>query len=94
MYDTGYIPNDLDEYIFFRPPKKAKATNCPDFRTLSLMRHVMKVLLKVILLRNRSKIEREINEAQNGFITGKGTTEGIFNLRTICERYLDCNKDV
>ena len=40
------------------------------------MIHAMKVLLKVILLRNRSKIEREINEAQSGFITGKGTREG------------------
>ena len=94
IYDTGHIPNDLNESIIVRLPKKAKATNCSDFRTLSLMSHVMNLLLKVIFLRNRSKIEREINEALSGFITGKDTREGIFNLRTICKRYLECNKDV
>ena len=31
----------------------------------------MKVLLKVILLRKRNKIKREINEAQSGYITGR-----------------------
>ena len=39
----------------------------------------MKVLLKAQLLRKRSKIEREINEAQSGFLTGKGKRAGIFN---------------
>ena len=77
-----------------RLPKKAKATKCSDFRTLSLMSHILKVLLKVVLLRIRNKIEKEINETQSGFITGKGTREGIFNLRTIYERYLDNDKDV
>ena len=54
----------------------------------------MEVLLKVNLLRNRGKVKQEITEAQSRFITGNGIREGIFNLRTICERFLECNKDV
>ena len=45
-----------------------------------------------MLLRSRRKIEEEIDETQSGFMTGKGTREGIFNLRTIIERYLDNDK--
>ena len=45
-------------------------------------------------MRNRQKIENEISELQSGFMAGKGTREGIFNLRMICERYSEVNQDV
>ena len=31
---------------------------------------------------------------QKGFMTGKGTREGIYNLRTIIERYLKWGKNI
>ena len=92
VYEHGCIPSDMNESIFVRLPKKAKAANCSDYRTLSLMSHILKIILKVVLMRNRTKIEQEIDETQSGFMTGKGTSEGIFNLRTIMERYLGNNK--
>ena len=39
-------------------------------------------------------MEEEIGETQSGFRRGKGTREGIFNLRTILERYLEVQRDV
>ena len=94
IYDTGYIPDDMKRSTFIALPKKAKAVNCTDFRTISLMSHVTKILLKIILHRNSAAIDREIGENQSGFRKGKGTREGIFNLRTINERYLEKQKDV
>ena len=35
--DTGYLPPDMSSSIFVTLPKKAKATECSDYRTLSLM---------------------------------------------------------
>lgn len=58
------------------------------------MSHFTKILLKIILYRNSAAIDREIGENQSGFRKGKGTREGIFNLRTINERYLEKQKDV
>ena len=92
VYEHAYIPSEMNQSIFVRLPKKQKATNCSEYRTLSLMSHVLKIMLKIVLLRSRRKIEEEIDEAQSGFMTGKGTREGIFNLRTIIERYLDNDK--
>ena len=86
----------MSSSIFVRLPKKAKATECSDpgsdYRTLSLMSHILKILLKVILKRNKHKIESVISETQSGFMAG--TREGIYNLRTIIERYIKCGKNI
>ena len=56
------------------------------------MSHGMKGLLKIILDRNENKLEAEISENQSGSRPGKGTREGIFNLRIIIQRYLEVQK--
>ena len=63
--DTGYLPPDMSSSIFVRLPKKAKATECSDYRTLSLMSHILKIPLKVILKRNKHNIESVISETQS-----------------------------
>ena len=88
IYSTGHIPNDMTNSIFATPPKKQRATVCTDFRTISLMSHVIKLLLRIIL----DCIEQKVT--QSGFKRGKGTREGIFNLRTILKRYLEIQRDV
>ena len=75
-------------------PKKPKVLKCSDIRTISLMSHVMKALLKIILAHNKKKLEAEISENQSGFQPGKGTREGIFNLRIIIQRYIEVQKPV
>ena len=50
--------------------------------------------MKILLYRNNAAIDREIVENQSGFRKGKGTQKGIFNLRTINERYIWKQKDV
>ena len=94
IYSKGVIPGDMNESVFIRLPKKPGTIKCTEHRTLSLMSHMLKILLRIILKRIRAKIEREINETQSGFISGKGTREGIFNLRMISEKYIEMNKDV
>ena len=64
FYKTGVIPTSMNESIFLRLPMKSKVTMCTEYRTLSLMSHVLKVILKVILLRNKQKIESEISPAK------------------------------
>ena len=92
--NASYIPSNMNESIFVRLRKKPKATMCTEYRTLSPMSHLLKLILRIILLRNREKIEQEINSLQSGFMTGKGTREGIFNLRMINERYCEMSKEV
>ena len=45
-------------------------------------------MLKIILNRLRPQAEEIIAEEQAGFRAGRSTTEQIFNLRILCEKYL------
>ena len=58
------------------------------------MSHMTKLLLKVIQQRLISKIDREVSRLQNGFRSGLGTREGIFNLRKVIERSLEMRNDI
>ena len=94
IYNSGYIPMEIRKSIFLPIPEKPKAQNCTDFRTISLMSHVTKLLLKIIQIRIKDRIDKEISKLQSGFTPARGTREGIFNIRTICERAIEVGKDV
>ena len=51
-------------------------------------------MLKVILNRLKPQAEKIIAEEQAGFRAGKCTTEQIFNLGILCEKYLQHQKDL
>ena len=67
IYKTGYIPNYLAQSIFIIIAMNPKALECSDFRTITLMSHVLKTLLKIILDRNKKKLEAEVSENPYGF---------------------------
>ena len=58
------------------------------------MSHMIKLLLMIIQVRITAKINKEVGELQSGFKSGMGMREGIFNLRSICERALEVGKEV
>jgi len=89
IHRTWYFSDDLAQTIFITKPKKPKAFECSEFRTISLMSHVMTTLLKIILDRNEKKLEAKISENQTWFWPGKDTRKGLFNLRIIIQRYME-----
>ena len=94
MYRSAEIPEDLRTSIFIVLPKKPRATECSDHRTISLMCHTLKLLLLIILIRITNKINVNVGPEQAGFRKDSGTREGIFNLRLITEKYLEKQKDI
>ena len=51
-------------------------------------------MLKIILNRLKPQAEKIIAEEQAGFKAGRSTTEQIFNLRILCEKYIQHQKDL
>ena len=94
MYTSAYIPEDLRTSVFILLPKKPKANECSDFRTISLMCHVLKLLLTIILKRVKEKINVEVSGNQAGFRQGCGTREAIFSLKIISEKYIEMGKNI
>ena len=94
IYDTGEIPSDLSKSIFIALPKKPGATECESHRTISLMSHITKILLNILMARMRNKITPEIAEEQCGFVKDKGTRNAICMLRTLIERAIEIQRDL
>lgn len=55
IYNMGNMPKDFLKNIFIPMPKKSNARECAQFRTICLTSHVLKVLLKILLNRIRTK---------------------------------------
>ena len=51
-------------------------------------------MLKIMLNRLKLQAEKIIAEEQAGFRAGWSTTEQIFNLRILCEKYLQHQQDL
>ena len=51
-------------------------------------------MLKIILNRLKPQAEKIIAEEQVGFSAGRSTTEQIFNLRILCEKYRQHQQDL
>ena len=52
IYEHGHIPEGMAESIFIQVPKKPTTVKCEEHRTISLMSHFTKVLLRVIFKPN------------------------------------------
>jgi hypothetical protein len=75
-------------------PKKLNAVDCADFRTISLIAHTSKILLKIINNSLQAKADMFLGNTQFGFRKGCGTREAIGVMRTICERSLEHDNEV
>ena len=75
-------------------PKKSNLQWYQNYRTIILISHPIKVMLKIILNRLKPQVEKIIAEEQAGFRAGRSTTEQIFKMRIRCEKYLQHQQDL
>src|SRR5262245_27054721 len=75
-------------------PKKANADECADYRTISLICHASKILLKILTERIETKAKAFIGKTQFGFRKGCGTRDAIGVMRMLCERSLEYENEV
>ena len=88
------MANPMDPVFSITLPKKGNLQQCQNYRTISLISHPSKVILKIILNRLKPQAEKIIAEEQAGFTAGTSTTEQVFNLRILCEKYLQYQQDL
>ena len=67
IWDTGQWPDDWGESLYIPILKKGNAKECANYRTIALISHASKVLLKVITSRLEQFVDRELSECQAGF---------------------------
>ena len=91
IWQTGEWPTPWIQSLIVTLPKKGNLQLCQNYRTISLISHPSKVMLR-ILNRLKPQAEEIIKEEQAGFRTGRSTTKQIFNLRILCEKTCNTSK--
>ena len=94
IWQTGEWLTPWTQSLVITLPKKGNLLQCQNYRTISLISHASKVMLKILLNRLTPQAEMIIGEEQAGFRPGRSTTEQIFSLRILCERYLQHQQDL
>ena len=89
IYETGVVPNETRKSVFVTSPKKPGATECENFRTISLMSHALKLLLRIMVQKIEKKAHFLISKEQLGFMPDRGTRNAILCLRVIAARLLN-----
>ena len=72
--------------VFITIPKKGNAKECSNSRTVALISHASKVMLKVLQARLQQYVNCEHPDFQAGFRKGRGTKDQIANICWIMEK--------
>ena len=94
IWQTGEWATPWTQSLVITLPKKGNLLQCHNYRTISLISHASKVMLNILLNRLTPQAETILVEEQAGFRPGRRTTEPIFSLRILCERYLQHQQDL
>ena len=64
---------------------KGDVRSCENYRSIKLLEHGMKVIERIFEKRLRKVVK--LDEMQMGFMPGRGTTDAIFIMRQLLEKY-------
>ena len=77
IWKTQQWPQDWKRSVFIPIPKKGSAKECSNYRTIALISHASKVMLKILQARLQQYMNHELPVVQAGFRKGRGTRDQI-----------------
>ena len=93
IWKTQQWPQDWKRSVFIPVPKKGNAKECSNYRTVALISHASKVMLKILQARLQ-QYNHEIPDVQAGFRKGRGTRNQIANIHWIIKKARDFQKNI
>ena len=79
-------PQDWNRSIFIPISKKGNAKECYNYRTIALISHASKVMLKILQARLQQYMSCELSDVQAEFRIGRQTRDQIANIHWIIEK--------
>ena len=82
IYCNNYLDshNNNKRSVFIPIPKKGNDKECSNYRTIALISHASKVMLKILQARLQQYVNHELPNVQDGFRKGIGTRDQIANI--------------
>ena len=80
--------------VFIPTPKKGNAKECSNYRTIALISHASKVMLKILQAMLQQFVNHELPDVQAGFRKGRGTRDQIANICWIMEKAREFQRNI
>ena len=87
-------PQDRKRSVFIPIPKKGNAKQCSNYRTIVLISHISKVVLKILQARLQQSMNCELPDVQAGFRKARGSRDQIANIHFIIEKARQFQKNI
>ena len=84
--ENSAVATGLEKVSFHSNPKKGNAKECSNYRTIVLISHASKVMLKILQARLQQYVNRELSDVQAGFRKGRGIRDQIANIHWIIKK--------
>ena len=79
--ENSAVATGLEEVSFHSNPKERHAKECSNYRTIALISHASKVMLKILQVRLQQYVDHELPDVQAGFRKARGTRDQTANIR-------------
>ena len=86
IWKTQQWPQHWKRSVFIPIPKKGNAKECSNYRTIALISHNSKVMLKILQARLQLYMNPEFPDVQAGFRKGRGTRMQMTNIWWIIKK--------
>ena len=77
IWKTQQWPQDWKRSVFIAIPKKGNPKECSNYRTIAVISHTSKVMLKILQARLQHYMSRELPDFQAGFKKGRRTKNKV-----------------
>ena len=94
IWKTQQWPQDWKRSIFIPVPKKGNARECSNYRTIALISHASKVMLKIPQARLQQYVIQELPDVNAGSRRGRGTRDQIANICWIIVKAREFQKNI
>ena len=92
-WKTQQWPQDWKRSVF-SPVPKGNAKECSNYRTIALISHASKLMIKIPQGRLQHYVNRELPDIQTRFRKGRGTRDQIANIHWITEKAREFQKNI
>ena len=94
IWKTQQWPQDRKRSVFIPIPKKGNPKECSNYRTIALISHASKEMLKILQARLQQYMNCELLDVQGGSRKGRGTRDQIANILWIIEKAREFQKNI
>ena len=92
--ENSAVATGLEKVSFHSNPKKGNAKECSNYRTIALISHASKVMLKILQARLQQYVNHDLPEVYVGFRKGRRTRGQIANIHWIIEKAREFQKNI